>query len=66
MQISKKTAGFSVIEVMIAAAVFIIFASGSVAVVLQGFDFNRTGRKVLKRFALLKINLLEILRVLFV
>jgi len=46
MQISKKTAGFSVIEVMIAAAVFIIFASGSVAVVLQGFDFNRTGAEM--------------------
>src|SRR5258708_5508033 len=39
-------AGFSVVEVILAAAIFLIFSSGSIAVVLQGFDANRTGAEV--------------------
>jgi type II secretory pathway pseudopilin PulG len=35
--------GFSVIEVLIAAALFAMFSTGIIAVVLQGFDANRTG-----------------------
>ncbi len=36
-------AGFSVIEVILAASMFIIFASGAIAVVLQGLNSNRLG-----------------------
>jgi len=40
---TNRESGFSVIEVMLAAALFIIFSSGIVTVVLQGFDANRLG-----------------------
>lgn len=36
-------AGFSVIEVLLAAALFAIFSTGIIGVVLQGFDANRLG-----------------------
>lgn len=36
-------AGFSVIEVMLAAALFLMFSTGIISVILQGFDANRTG-----------------------
>lgn len=35
--------GFSIIEVILAAALFVIFASGTISVVLFGFDMNRLG-----------------------
>src|SRR3989338_4019288 len=35
--------GFSVIEVILAAAIFMIFATGAVGVVLQGLSSNRQG-----------------------
>jgi type II secretory pathway pseudopilin PulG len=35
--------GFSVVEIILAAALFLIFSGGAVFVVLQGFDANRTG-----------------------
>lgn len=37
--------GFSVIEVILAAALFMILATGSVAVILQGLDSNRLGEE---------------------
>src|SRR5882724_2623028 len=39
----NRQKGFLVIEVMIAAALFVIFSSGIIAVVLQAFDGNRLG-----------------------
>ncbi len=38
-----RTSGFSVIEIIFTAAVFLIFSSGVIFVILQGFDANRTG-----------------------
>lgn len=37
--------GFSVVEVILAAALFMILATGSVAVILQGLDSNRLGEE---------------------
>lgn len=37
--------GFSVIEVILAAALFMIFSTGAMVVVLQGFDGNRLGEE---------------------
>jgi len=48
LNIKKTTnfeSGFSVIEVLLAAALFIIFSSGIIAIVLQGFDANRLGNE---------------------
>lgn len=39
--VSLRNAGFSVIEVILAAGVFVIFASAAVGVVIQGFGSNR-------------------------
>jgi hypothetical protein len=38
--------GFSVVEIILASALFLIFSGGSIVVVLQGFDANRTGTEV--------------------
>lgn len=35
--------GFSVIEVILASAIFLIFSTGGIAVVLQGLEANRLG-----------------------
>lgn len=37
--------GFSVIEVILAAALFIIFSTGAIVVILQGLDSNRLGEE---------------------
>ena len=37
--------GLSVIEVIIAASLFLIFSGGIISVVLQGFDANRLGEE---------------------
>src|SRR5258708_3473724 len=42
-EIGNLQSGFSVIEVMLASALFVIFSTGIVSVVLQGFDANRLG-----------------------
>lgn len=39
----KNRQGFSIIEVIFAAAIFVIIASGTVTAVIQGFDMNRNG-----------------------
>jgi hypothetical protein len=41
----KNDSGFSVIEVLLAAALFIIFSSAIITAVLQGFDANRLGNE---------------------
>jgi hypothetical protein len=40
---SLNSKGFSVVEIILATALFLIFSGGSIAVILQGFDANRTG-----------------------
>ncbi|OGH16612.1 MAG: hypothetical protein A3C97_02575 [Candidatus Levybacteria bacterium RIFCSPHIGHO2_02_FULL_37_11] len=40
-----KKNGFSVIEVILAAALFMIIATGSITVILQGLDSNRLGEE---------------------
>jgi hypothetical protein len=35
--------GFSVVEIILASAIFMIFSSGAIFVVLQSFDANRLG-----------------------
>lgn len=37
--------GFSVVEIILAAAIFLLFSSAAVFVTLQGFDANRTGNE---------------------
>jgi prepilin-type N-terminal cleavage/methylation domain-containing protein len=37
--------GFSIVEVILAAALFVILATGSVTVILQGIDSNRLGEE---------------------
>lgn len=37
--------GFSIIEIILAIAVFVIFSSGAVAVILQGLSANRLGKE---------------------
>lgn len=44
MQISR-TKGFSVIEVLLAAALFMVFALGVVPTLLQGLSMNRLGQE---------------------
>lgn len=46
MKISKIQAGFSVIEVILAAAIFVTFATGAVVVVISGIDNNRLGSEM--------------------
>ena len=41
----RRQAGFSVIEVILAAALFMIIATGSITVILQGTDSNRLGEE---------------------
>lgn len=41
----RRQAGFSVIEVILAAALFMILATGSITVILQGTDSNRLGEE---------------------
>jgi len=41
----RKERGFSVVEVILAAALFMILATGSIAVILQGLDSNRLGEE---------------------
>ncbi|MEK7573853.1 MAG: hypothetical protein AAB531_05510 [Patescibacteria group bacterium] len=41
----QRQAGFSVIEVILAAALFMIMATGSITVILQGLDSNRLGKE---------------------
>lgn len=41
----NRQAGFSVVEIILAAAIFLIFSSAAVFVTLQGFDANRTGNE---------------------
>src|SRR6266568_3340385 len=36
-------AGFSILEVILAAGIFVVFSGAAIAVVLQGFDANRLG-----------------------
>lgn len=43
--IGRNSSGFSLIEVMLAAALFMILASGAVVVILQGLDSNRLGEE---------------------
>ena len=43
LDIRNSQRGFSVIEVLLAAALFAIFSTGIIGVVLQGFDANRLG-----------------------
>lgn len=38
--------GFSVLEVILAAAVFVIFATGAIIVIVQGYEANRLGTEV--------------------
>jgi Tfp pilus assembly protein PilV len=35
--------GFSIIEIILAAVLFVIFASGSVSIIIRGLDMNRLG-----------------------
>jgi len=42
-----KQKGFSVIEIILAAALFLIFSGGAIIVVLQGFDANRTATEMI-------------------
>jgi len=37
-----KESGFSVVEIILASALFLIFSGAAIVVVLQGFDLNRT------------------------
>ena len=41
----RNERGFSVVEIILAAAVFMILATGSITVVLQGLDSNRLGEE---------------------
>ena len=41
----RRQAGFSVIEIILAAALFMIIATGSITVILQGTDSNRLGEE---------------------
>ena len=41
----RREAGFSVIELILAAALFMIIATGSITVILQGLDSNRLGEE---------------------
>jgi len=43
--IRNSNVGFSVIEVILAAAIFMIFATGAVGVVIQGLSSNRLGEE---------------------
>lgn len=38
--------GFSILEVILASAIFMIFATGAVGVILQGFNINRLGAEI--------------------
>lgn len=42
---NKYKQGFSLIEIILAIAVFVIFSSGAVAVILQGISANRLGKE---------------------
>ena len=44
-QCNNLSSGFSVIEVILAAALFMIIATGSITVILQGTDSNRLGEE---------------------
>lgn len=39
--------GFSVVEIILASALFLIFSGASIVVVLQGFDLNRVGTETI-------------------
>ncbi|MEK7559216.1 MAG: prepilin-type N-terminal cleavage/methylation domain-containing protein [Patescibacteria group bacterium] len=41
----QRQAGFSLIEIILAAALFMIMATGSITVILQGLDSNRLGEE---------------------
>lgn len=41
----KRQQGFSVIELILTAAIFLIFSGGAIFVVLHGFDLNRLGEE---------------------
>jgi len=43
--IKNSNVGFSVIEIILAAALFMIIATGSITVILQGTDSNRLGEE---------------------
>lgn len=43
LSLTKNRAGFSVVEVILSVAIFLIFSSGAVSVILQGFEANRLG-----------------------
>jgi hypothetical protein len=42
-----ELSGFSVVEVILAAAIFLIFSGASIVLVLQGFDTNRTATEII-------------------
>jgi len=42
-----KENGFSVVEIILACALFMILSAGSIAVILQGFDANRTATETI-------------------
>src|SRR3990167_7094154 len=44
-QCNNLSSGFSVIEIILAAALFMIIATGSITVILQGTDSNRLGEE---------------------
>src|SRR3990167_10677941 len=44
-QCNNLSSGFSVIEIILAAALFMIIATGSITVILQGLDSNRLGQE---------------------
>jgi type II secretory pathway pseudopilin PulG len=43
----KHESGFSVIEIIFASALFLIFSGAAIIVVLQGFDANRTATETI-------------------
>ncbi len=43
MKILNNNRGFSILEVILASAIFMLFASASVGVILRGFTLNRLG-----------------------
>jgi type II secretory pathway pseudopilin PulG len=45
LRLFKRRDGFSVVEIILAAAIFLIFSSGAIFVVLQGMDSNRLGEE---------------------
>lgn len=45
LHLKNSQHGFSVLELILASAIFMIFAIGSVSVVLQGIDSNRLGEE---------------------